>query len=70
MEQSVAPQARASVDAMPADAATLASLSPQERTAIYVNSIRKMMIFFTVLGVLALGVGVVFGIVAIQHLTN
>lgn len=70
MEQSVVPQMRASVDAMPADAATLAGLSPQERAAIYLNSIRKMMIFFTVLGVLALGVGAVFGIIAIQHLTG
>lgn len=60
-----AAQSRASVDAMPADAATLAALSPQERAAIYLNSIRKMMIFFTVLAVVSLGVGAGFGIEAL-----
>jgi hypothetical protein len=49
------------VDQMPSDPAALAAMSPEERSAIYLNMIRKAMSFFVILAI----VGVVLGIVAV-----
>jgi len=47
------------VDSMPADRAVLASLTPEQRAAIYLNQIRKMLIFFVVLA----AVGIIAGLI-------
>jgi hypothetical protein len=50
------------IDEFPADRSTLAAMSPEERSAIYLNSIRKAMSFFVLLAL----AGVVLGIVAVM----
>lgn len=55
-----------SFDEMPYDRSRLALLTPDERCAVYLNSIRKMMIFFTVLTILGLAAGIVIGLVGIN----
>jgi hypothetical protein len=59
------PGAGAKVDAMPYDRRKLAELTPEERSAIYLNSIRKMMVFFVVLVVVGIVVGVIMALVGI-----
>jgi hypothetical protein len=59
-----------SVDSMPLDRSTIANLSPAERSAIYLNQIRKMMIFFVVLTVIGIVAGVILGIVDINAIHN
>ena len=55
-----------SVDSMPVDKAVLARLSAEERIAVYLNSIRKMLIFFTVLAVIGIAAGIIIGIIDIH----
>ena len=57
--------AKVAVDAMPFDRTALAQMSPEQRSAIYLNQIRKMLIFFTVLAVIGVVGGVVIGIAGI-----
>lgn len=47
------------VDQLPSDPAVLAAMSPEERTAIYLNMIRKMMTFFVVLALVLIVLGVI-----------
>lgn len=61
----VAPAQHVSVDAMPS-AEVFARMTPEQRSAIYLNQIRKMLIFFTVLTVIGLVAGVIVGIAGIQ----
>ena len=61
-----APQIQVAVDSMPSAVAVLAAKPPEERIAIYLNSIRKMLIFFTVLVVIGIVAGVILAIVDIQ----
>jgi len=58
--------AKVTVDAMPFDAAALAQLTPEQRCAIYLNQIRKMLIFFVVLAAVGLVAGIIIGIVDIN----
>jgi hypothetical protein len=58
------------VDAMPQDKAVLARMSPEQRSAIYLNQIRKMMIFFVVFAVIGIIAGVIIGIVDINEVSK
>lgn len=62
----VAQAPKVTVDAMPFNRSTLAGMSPEERAAIYLNQIRKMMIFFTVLAALGILAGIIVGIIGID----
>lgn len=62
--------AEVSVDAMPEDNAVLARMTPEERSAVYLNSIRRMLVFFTVLTVIGLIAGVIVGIIGIQAIQH
>jgi hypothetical protein len=50
-----------SIDEFPSDRRQLASMTPEERAAIYLNSIRRAMSFFVLLAI----AGVVLGIIAV-----
>jgi hypothetical protein len=50
-----------SIDEFPSDRSHLAAMSPEERAAIYLNSIRRAMSFFVLLAI----AGVVLGIIAV-----
>lgn len=54
------------IDRMPFDRADLANLTPDQRTAIYTNQIRKMMVFFVVLAGAAVLAAVILGILDIS----
>jgi hypothetical protein len=54
------------IDSMPFDRASMANLTPDERSAIYLNQIRKMLIFFVVLAVVGLIAGVILAVVDIN----
>ena len=58
------------VDAFPRDPRVLARLSPEERAAIYLNSIRKM--FRIMLVVIAIGIvaAAVFAVVTIETIDS
>jgi hypothetical protein len=58
------------VDAMPSSLEALARLTPEQRSAIYLNQIRKMMIFFVILAVIGIIAGVILGIVDINTVRN
>jgi hypothetical protein len=58
------------IDQMPFDRADLAKLTPDQRTAIYANQIRKMLIFFVVLAAVGIIVGIILGIVDINAVHN
>lgn len=58
----------AAVDEMPYDRSALSQLTADERCAVYLNSIRKMLVFFTVLVLLGIIAGVVIGIIDINTL--
>lgn len=66
------PEAAAAVpvDAFPRDPRVLARLSPEERAAIYLNSIRKM--FRLLLVVIAIGVvaAAIFAVVTIETINS
>lgn len=49
------------IDEFPADRSQLATMSPEERAAIYLNSIRRAMSFFVLLAI----AGVVLGAIAL-----
>jgi hypothetical protein len=53
------------VDTMPFEREHLARLTPEERSAIYLNSIRKSMIFFVVVAVVGIVAAVIMGILVI-----
>jgi acyl-coenzyme A synthetase/AMP-(fatty) acid ligase len=58
------------VDAFPRDPRVLASLSPEERAAIYLNSIRKT--FRLLLAVIAIGIvaAAIFAVVTIETIDS
>lgn len=58
------------VDGMPADRSVLARMAPEQRSAIYLNQIRKMMIFFVVLTAIGIVAGVIIGIVDINAVSQ
>ena len=64
--RSVPQEPKADVDAMPYERAVLAAMTPEQRTAIYVNQIRKILIFFAVLAVVGIITGVILAIVDIN----
>jgi hypothetical protein len=68
--QGVAQATPVVVDRMPEDPAVLAQMTPEERAAVYLNSIRKMLVFFTVLTVIGLIAGVIVGIIGIQAIQH
>lgn len=51
-----------SIDEFPSDRSQLAAMSPEERSAIYLNSIRRSMSFFVVLAIAS----VILAIVAVM----
>lgn len=57
-------------DEMPDNRSLLWSMTPEQRAAIYLNQIRKMLIFFVVLTVLGIIAGVIIGVVDINALHN
>ena len=61
---------KAAVDSMPFDRSSIARWTPTERCALYLNQIRKMMIFFVVLAVVGIIAGVILGIVDINTVRN
>ena len=58
----------AGVNSDDAAKAAFAALSTEERMAAYLNSMRKMMLFFVTVTVIALAVGVILGIVGTVEL--
>jgi hypothetical protein len=54
------------LDVMPFERTDLARFTPEQRCAIYLNSIRKMMIFFVVLATVGIVAGVIIGIIDIN----
>jgi len=58
------------LDKMPYERTALAALTPAERAAIYLNQIRKMMVFFVILTVLGIIAGVIIGIIDINAIHN
>jgi hypothetical protein len=61
---------KAAVDTMPFDRSAVALMTPEQRSALYLNQIRKMLIFFTVLTVVGLVTGIIVGIVGIQAIEH
>lgn len=55
------------IDDFPADRAELANLTPAERVAIYVNSIRKAVNFFVLLTLIVLVIVLIAWIQAAHH---
>ncbi|MBR7832796.1 hypothetical protein KDL01_05960 [Actinospica durhamensis] len=47
-------QRKPGIDEFPSDRSQLANLTPEERSAIYLNSIRKSMAFFVFLAVVGI----------------
>lgn len=54
------------LDSMPFEKSDLAKLTPDQRSALYLNQIRKMMIFFVVLAAVGIIAGIIIGIVDIN----
>ena len=50
------------IDEFPSDRSQLAAMSPEERAAVYLNSIRRAMSFFVLLAI----AGIVLGIIALM----
>ena len=53
------------IDTMPFEREHLARLTPEERSAIYLNSIRKSMMFFVILAVVGIVAAVVMALMVI-----
>lgn len=58
--------AKPQIDVMPFERTDLARLTPEQRSAIYLNQIRKMLIFLVILAVVGIVAGVIVGIIDIN----
>lgn len=63
--RAIANASRPRIDAYPTDS-ILARMTTDERAAVYLASIRRMMIFFVVLAVIGIITGVIIGIIDIN----
>jgi hypothetical protein len=70
-EQASTPKGnRYTIDQFPENRDQIVFKSTDERIAIYLNSIRKMLIFFVVLAAVGIIVGIILGIVDINAVHN